>query len=238
MRAWVRLTVLALATVAMVGCSGPRPLSSVRASGNELYHDGAYEAAAEEHREIVERRPESAIARYEYARALVGAGRLPEAREQMVIATHLEPGNETYLDLMADTLLAAGSETDLRLFLERQALDRPGWQSELRRGKYLGRLGDVDEGERLLRRAAAMNRGVDPEPQLALAVVYGASCDEDAQLERLRMALGADPRNPEARAALRAMGVVPGPTIMLMPEEQAAGIEVGFSTEEAAAGSE
>ena len=42
----------------------------------------------------------------------------------------------------------------------------------------------------------------------------------------------------DARAALRAMGVVPGPTIMLMPEERAAGIEVGFSTEEAAAGSE
>lgn len=202
-------------------CGSARPLSSVRASGNEYFYAQRYEAAEAEYREFVERKPSDARAHYDLARTLLALGRPAEAREKMVTAVHLEPRNGEYLDLLAEAMLRSNAEEDLRVFLDRQVADSETWQSVMRRGRYLGRLGDADEGERSLKRAARMNRGVDAAPQLALAEFYGSIGDEREQIRRLRMALGAEPRNQDVRARLRALGIVPGPTIELTPEERA-----------------
>lgn len=201
-------------------CGSQRALSMVRASGNEAYYEGRYEDAEREYQEVVDRRPQDARARYDLARTQMVLVRPTPARENMIVATHLDPYNDAYLDLLSEALLEAGSEADLRVFLERQSNDMVRrWQNEVRRGRYLARLGDADEAERALKRAATLNAGQDAEPQIALAELYGTIGNQEEQVRRLRMALGADPHSSKARAALRELDIVPGPTLALTPEE-------------------
>lgn len=200
----------------LAGCA-QRPLSSLRADGNYYYYRGEYASALPYYQEVVDRKGGNAQGHYELGRTLLALGRASEAREQMVLASSLDPDNMDYFDGLADAYVATGDEDDLFQALEHQARDRGAVADYLRMGRYAQKLGHADEAERAFLGAAEIDGGQTRKPQMALAEFYRSIGDKDNEVRRLRMALWFDPADHEVETRLRELGQIPGPTFVLEP---------------------
>lgn len=216
---WVTSLMMA-GTVAAVGaCATHTPLTTLRERGDQAFARGDYEVAAQQYGQYVARRPADARARHDLGRALIADGRPGEAIAHLRVAHDLHPDRTEYIESLAEALHAAGRTDELYAFLRGLASDRGGVDDFLRLGQYALKLGDVDEAERALLTAAALDEGRSLEPQLALATLYQSVGDRERAVDRLRMALWVDPANPQVAQRLRDLGEVPGPTMARPPAE-------------------
>lgn len=214
---------LALAALGVAGCKSTqqqRALPMVQESAARAYTYGNYELSANEYREVVMRRPGYWQDRFAWAKALLAAGRPDEAREQMEIVYTSKPNRFEVLDMLAKSMVAAGAVEDMARVMKDEAYARNTSRDWVRYGWYMSVAGDADEGERALKRAAEIDRGMNAGPQLALAELYRATGDTPNAIARLRMAQYIEPFNDEARNALVALGQDPTPALAQLPAER------------------
>ncbi|MBN8644534.1 MAG: hypothetical protein J0L61_04750 [Planctomycetes bacterium] len=217
---------LALALAAMpvaTGCKSTqaqRALPMVQESAKRAYDFGNYDLAVTEYREVVMRRPGYWQDRMGYTKALLAAGKPAAAREQAEILYTSKPNRFDVLDLLAKTMVEAGDVESMARVFKEEAYARNTARDWLRYGWYMAKAGDADEGERALKRAAQLDRGMSAGPQLALAELYRTAGDKPNAILRLRMAQAIEPNNEEVREALIAMDEDPDPRFAVLPEER------------------
>jgi tetratricopeptide (TPR) repeat protein len=219
----VVLAVAAGSLAVLGGCKSTqaqRALPMVQESAKRAYDYGDYDLSAKEYREVIMRRPGYWQDRMGYSKALLAAGKPAAAREQAEILYTSKPNRFDVLDLLAKTMVEAGDVESMARVFKDEAYARNTARDWLRYGWYMSKAGDADEGERALKRAAELDRGMNAGPQLALAELYRVAGDKPAAVQRLRMAQAIEPNNEEAREALIALGQDPNPAMAIMPAER------------------
>ncbi|MEQ9616969.1 MAG: tetratricopeptide repeat protein [Phycisphaerales bacterium] len=218
----IRLSALTLLAfvAACATTDEPRAIYIIEEAGDRAYEQGQYSLAASEFSEVVERRPGKLSARVALGKALLKTNQAELAREHLNAAYTIDSNNEEVIELLALSMLETGDTARLTGFLRDRADDRNDAESWMRLGRYLAAAGDDDEAERALLEAARLDNGFSVGPQLELAQFYQSIGNSAEATRRYRMALYVEPQNEMARAALRAMGHVPGPTFALEPDER------------------
>ncbi len=214
------LFAIAILTLSLSACSGPRALHMVEASGDRAMSRSNYQLAAEEFSELVERRPSRWEFHVKLAKALLELDQPLEARENLEVAYSLRPDDEEIVDLLATAMLESGDVASLTRELRDRA-DASGAVSDwVRLGVFLLRAGDLDASETALLTAAKLDQGITVPPQMALYRLYNRAGNEPKAIERLRMALYLEPENPAILEAIRSQGEIPGPTFATPPAER------------------
>lgn len=210
---------LCVAALALTGCAGKRPLNRVEEDGDRAFSKGQYDRALADYLEYVERRPGSGEVRHKLALSLLEVKQPALAIEHAWVAFDDEPRNDAYVETLATALFQAGRSEELLKLLRDQVDDRGRVEDYLRLGKYSAMAGDPDGAELAYMTAAKLDRGQSMKPQLELARFYNSIGDRSSAYERLRMALFFDPQNAEVYREIRALGEVPGPSLILVPKE-------------------
>lgn len=219
----IGLTLAAGLPLGIAGCDAPRvvkqslTLTSLKGEGYEALAQGDFVEARRVWGEFVEMRPHSAEGRVGLAKAELGMGNASAAREHLRVARDLEPGNEEYLELLAEAMYQAGDRDALVELLEQETLVGSDPDDYYRLARYLRKMGLVDEAERTLLTAAAIYGDRSPTPHRELADFYRALGDQSAEVERLRMILSFNPEDRTATSRLRELGEIPGPSFAIEP---------------------
>lgn len=208
-----------VAVLALTGCAGQRPLHIVKLHGDRAYEEGNYGKAAEDYSEYVDRKPGEWDIRLALGRAYLESGQPVLAREQLTTVYDQQPSNEECIELLARANYDAKEYDTLVTFLRRLTVERGSMSDFLRLGRYSAMIGHVDEAAQALEAAAKMDKGRSVGPQLALADFYRSIKDRTNELDRLRMALYLSPNSMDIQERIRALGEVPGPTVILVPKE-------------------
>lgn len=202
------------------GCSNQRPVGMLQRDGDAAMRAGYPAEAIEPYGQWVDRQPHRAEAQHSLGMALYGAGRVSEAVAPLVVASDLEPASDEYFDDMARAMREAGREQSLIATLRASAAEKGRLVDWMRLGRNLMELGLMDEAHEALTTAATIDAGRTVEPQLALAELFRRLDRPQEELRRLRMAYAIDPRDERVLSGLRALDVVPGPSLALPPEER------------------
>jgi tetratricopeptide (TPR) repeat protein len=198
---WVRFAAVAAGTalvVVMVSTDGER--TRVWEKTVQLWED------------VLEKYPDSAVARGERGTWLLNDGRIDEAEREFLAALRTMP-NYVYSYLMLGVTYSKRGETDRSIAAFRTALEfRPTLvEARIRLGLAYEDLGLVDQA------LTEYDRAIQDDPWASPAFVFSALILErrgraDEALRRLRQVAPDDPIYPDARAAIDRMGANPGAT--------------------------
>ncbi len=210
-------TVLIFLILIGVGCSGARPLETVRDRGDFLYDRGDYAAAGEQYAEIFDRYPGDWRAAYRLGECELELDRPSEARRWLEVAHTNNLRDPDIVDALAEAMFRLGDEARLYAFLKKRAESQQTVRAYLRLGRYAGDLGDPDSAQTAFQTAIALDDGEHIEPYLAAADFAESLGDMDEAVRRLRQAYGIDPGNDRVEQRLKDLGEVPGPTLAMPP---------------------
>lgn len=205
----------------MGGCA-KRALHMVEFSGDRALEAENYPLAEHEYAEVADRAPYKAQARLRYGKALLGAGKPAQAREQLEKAYTLMPKSEEVIENLAEAMAQSRDMEGAVRLLRTIAEDGKRPSDWLRLGRFLLRTNDSDAAETAFLTAARGDRGQSLEPQWALALFYKSIGNDKAAIERLRMCQYVDPQNSKVQDMIRSYGEIPGPTFAKPPAEQIA----------------
>ena len=215
----MKTTLVLLGTMTLLLSTGcvqrERTLVGSRAAGDAALRDGEYALAAEAYERYLEERPARREVMYDLGRAYEGMGEMSAAREAYTLAYELDPFNPDYIDAMARSTAANGEVGAAFDILEQIARETDRSDAYERLGRFLLEFGFPDEGVLAYRTAAE----IDPSASgyLVLAEVLAGFEDREGALEALSHALWFDRDSAEAKAMVRELGQVPGPTFATPP---------------------
>lgn len=213
---------LVMVVVGLTACtSGPnrRPLGVLHAEGNSALAAGDTETAILKYREYSQRAPGDADARYRLGKALLDAGEITAAREELAVAHRQRPDSLEFVETYARAILQADEPAAMYAVLQENARRRADDEGYLLLGRLSAEAGYVDEAARALRTAAVIGDPRDERAHRELARLYRQLGDNDREIERLRNVLYLMPSDGEASARLRELGLVPGPSLALPPSD-------------------
>ncbi|MGP1273668.1 MAG: tetratricopeptide repeat protein [Phycisphaerales bacterium] len=179
-----------------------------------------YDTAAAKYRQALEQSPGRVHSRVGLGKTLLKMDQPREARRNLELALAARPDDAEILDLLAESMVRSGDNEAMYRLLRGRAEQRNAVADWMRLGKFAAQAGDADVAENALMTAATLDRGQNPEPQIALADFYESIGAEEQALRRLRMALYLEPGDLALQDRIRAMGETPGPTFALQPVEQ------------------
>ena len=192
-------------------------LLDARSRGQAAMLEERYEDAVKYFEAYLADRPARADVLFDLARAYEGMQEISAAREAYTIAYELEPDNPEYIEALAHAMAANGEPDAAINLLEQIATESLRAEAYLRLGRFLLDSGLADEAVQTMKTAAALDPSADP--YRALAEAYRKFGDPDRELEALRHVLWFDPDDENAKARVRTLGGVPGPTFARPPLE-------------------
>ena len=207
---------LTSAVVAAVGgCQ--RPIGSIRTEGDLLFDQGEYADAADAYTQIADRYPGDWEGQYRLGLCRLELGEVSAARRALEIAHSRRPSDSNIADALAEAMYQEGDEAGLFAFLRERAESTKSVEAYRRLARFCIELSDPDSARVALETAIRLDGARSVEPYLDAAGFAERLGDIDQALRRLRQAYGIDPRDQRVQQRLRALGEVPGPTIMLPP---------------------
>ncbi len=208
------------AAASLAGCvsrevSREQTLVSARTDGDTYLRNGEYNLAAGAYELYLEERPARREVMYDLGRAYEGMGELSAAREAYMIAYELDPFKAEYIDAMARATAANGEIGQAFDLLETIAYEDDRSDAYARLGRFLVEFGFPDEAVLAFETAAE----VDPSASsyLEYAEVLAGYKDPSGALKALSHALWFDRESAKAKAMVRRLGGVPGPTFATPP---------------------
>jgi tetratricopeptide (TPR) repeat protein len=187
------------------------------------FERGDYSTAAADYQEYIQARPGDTNGRLGLGKSLLILGQPDEAVDHLWVAYDANPMDDSRAELLAEAMYQAQQTQELIQFL-RERTEQPGRVSDyLTLGRYAAQCGLPDEAQPAFITAARLDKGLNLEPQLALARFYESIGDTQNAVQRYRMALWIDGENEEIRQRVRALGEIPGPTFAIIPEEAGGG---------------
>lgn len=121
-------------------------------------------------------------------------------------------------DALAQSMFEQGMRQRLYQYLQQQVSLYGTTDDYYRLAHWMSALGDRDAAELAYRKAARIAANEDATPHLKLADFYDAIGDRESALIELRKAYTINPSIPGLADNIRAHGMVPGPTIRILPE--------------------
>ncbi|MBI1369654.1 MAG: tetratricopeptide repeat protein [Planctomycetes bacterium] len=233
---------LALAAMMMIlgGCVSELPVDSVRVNAYDAYRAGDVDTATTKFTECVDRDATDYKSHYYLGqlalRKLMDPG-LAQRHLELALSlyeSHLRhpwvmsagapetyvpaPTRQQITDALAEAIYQQRNQPQLMSFL-RDVIDKYGESGDyLRQATYLVKAGDHDAAKQAYQNAIKVAPKTDTAPYLAFADFYDSINARDAALHELQIAYGIDPTTPGLADAIRAHGLVPGPTIALPPD--------------------
>jgi len=165
----------------------------------------------------VERRPQSALAEYRLGVVETRMGKLNEAIGHLRVAHDLKPGEIMYLEALAGTLAQADRVGSLMKLLNETVDEGEMGSGQLRLARYARRVGLMDEAKNALEQAIIAFQGTSSAPYLEMAEFANSIGDRDLEVLNLRYALSFDASDEAVLSRLGAMGMIPGPSLALIP---------------------
>lgn len=215
------ITVLLLTglTLAMVGCQ--LPVRYARQQGLNAYADKNYDEARKQFNRAVAAQPEDWKSLYYLGMLDLRAGQSLDAQLKLEKSLSLRPDSEEtpkILDALALSLFNQKKYDNLTALLQ-QSVDRYNKsQDYLRQGDFMVKMGDVDGAKLAYTKAVHFATPTDTTALVALAQFYDSLGLNAEALLAWRQAYYVNPDDIQVSDAIRAHGMVPGPTIALEPQ--------------------
>jgi len=207
-----------LTSLTLGGCvSGDRSLAQLKADGNALYAHEEYDAALSKYDAYLERKPDSVEVRQKIAQTLGKLAHPVEAERYMQTVYDVEPTKLENAVGLARARVEAGHIASGLDFLRRYLDDHPEAEGYYQLAELAEQAGLPDDALRAYQVAVKLDGQNDPEPHRRLARFYQNHDRPELATIHWRMVLWFDGRDPEASAALRALGYVPGPSFAVHP---------------------
>ena len=215
-RTWMALALLTALTLG--GCStAPRPIESIRASGDHLFKIGDWEGARDEFAEIVSRFPGDWDAQYKLGVSCLNLKDTSTARRALEIAYTRKPENRDVAAALAETLYQQGDETRLFAFLRDRAAKTQQVHDYLQLGKYAMELNDPDSARTAFETAIQIDDAKTTDPYKSSALLAERLGQLDEAVRRLRQAYGINLEDRRVREKLRELGEDPSTVTPLPP---------------------
>ena len=214
---------LALVAAALATAVGCETAPYFRQRGLELFVTGQYDSAEERFTKAAEKDPSHWASHFYLGLIHLKKGRPLEAQLSLELALSVHPADAQtpqILDALAEVLYRQNNEAALHGLVAKACDDFGTIADFLRQGKYLAKLGDADNAKIAFRKAAHFAPKDDPTVYLAMADFFESILDKDHAVMALRRALFIHPTSAQIQQRLRSFGVIPGPTIMLPPDEE------------------
>ncbi|MCC6680007.1 MAG: hypothetical protein IT445_03800 [Phycisphaeraceae bacterium] len=217
----LRVTGAAGLLLCLLLAGGCQTNTSLREDGLVAYQGGDYPGAAAKFARAVELADNDYQSYYYLGRTQLKLGKYLDAQLNLERALALRSNDPVLtpniLDYLAEAYYQQNRPANLSAFLQKTASDYGTSRDFLRQGKYLAMIGDADGARVALRKAAYFAAAGDAEPYLAMADFYHQLNDLANEQVALRYAYYVNSKYPGLADRLRALGVVPGPTMALEP---------------------
>ena len=194
------------------GCNQPSN-QSLHKRGSFAMWQGRWSDAADAFKKSAEQHPGDWKAQYQLGRCYMEMGNPQKAGQCLAIAGSLRPNNTKIADLYAESLLESGERNALFSFLEKRAQNQQTVRSWTLFAQYAMDLDDPDSATDAINRAIDIADGTDAKPYTVAASFAERLGDDSLAVSYWQEAWIIDPSNEVVSNALRAHGVVPGPTM-------------------------
>ena len=206
---------------ALAGCNTTSNESRAREADERLKY-GQYEEAAAAVEPVVKDTPGDWRGQFAYGRAMLGQGKLDDARRSLDRAYRLQPANEEVVVSLAECMARQKDVKDAYQVLRAFGKDFRSWRAYLALSRIAESSGDPDTAATSAVDAIKVN---EPLPdQRASIEPYMRDADlcfqfgKDAEgVRRLRQAYGIAPEDPRINQALEQRGVARGKDTALPP---------------------
>lgn len=200
---------------AVGGCKASSNSESRAQEANERLDHGQYEQAAAAVEAVVREQPGDWRAQFAYGRALLGQGKLEEARRSLDRAYQLQPANEEIVNSLAQCMARQKDVKDAYQLLRAFGRDFRSWRAYLSLSHIAEDSGDPDTASTAAMDSIKVNEplpgqraSIDPYLRAAdLAFKFGKDADG---IRRLRQAYGIQPKDGRIVEALASHNVVCG----------------------------
>ena len=191
------------------------PSHALRRNAERATSIADWPAAVEWYGQLVEREPTDWRSQAALGHSALEAGDLAVARRSLEIASTLQPANAVIARDLADTLEQQEAWDDLFAYLRDRANTTSSSEDWLRLARVAVEADDPDTAREALRTALAVDADENIKPYLQAARLAMRLGEKQEAFRALSLAWEMNPNNPEVRAALLDIGVVPGPTMRL-----------------------
>jgi predicted Zn-dependent protease len=202
-----------IATAMLAGaCSSPGSAEARANEADERLRYGKYDEAVAQVEPIVQKNPGDWRAQYAYGRALMGQGKLEDARRALDRAYRLQPANEDVCISLSECMAKQKDVKDAYQLLRAFGRDFRSWRAYLALSRVAEDSGDPDTAATAAVDAIKVNEplpgqrpSIEPYVRAAdLAFRFGRESDG---VRRLRQAYGIAPNDPRLNEALAAHNV-------------------------------
>jgi tetratricopeptide (TPR) repeat protein len=201
--------------ISLTACSNRIPSTALRLKGERAVSINDWPAAVHWYGQLADRDQTDWRAQAALGHAALETGDLPTARRTLEIASALKPANADVARDLADTLELQESWDDLFAYLHDRANTTSSANDWLRLARVALEADDPDTAREAIRTAIAVDGGATVAPYLRAARLARRLGDDDDAFHALSLAWQLDPNDEDVQAALRDIGVVPGPTMRL-----------------------
>jgi cytochrome c-type biogenesis protein CcmH/NrfG len=197
---------------ALGGCASTGSSEARANEADERLRYGKYDEALAQVEPVVQRNPADWRAQYAYGRALVGQGRLDDARRALERANQLQPTNEDVCVALADCMAKQKDVKDSYQLLRAFGRDFRSWRAYLALSRIAEESGDPDTAATASVDAIKVNEPLPGqrasiEPYMRAADLCFRFGQEGDGIRRLRQAYGIAPEDPRVREGLAAHAV-------------------------------
>ena len=201
-----------LALLLAAGCASTGSAESKANEADERLRYGRYDEAAAAVEPVVQKNPGDWRAQFAYGRALMGQGKLEDARRALDRAYRLQPTNEEVCISLAECMAAQKDVKDSYQLLRAFGRDFRSWRAYLALSRIAETSGDPDTAATAAVDAIKVNEplpGQRPsiEPYMRAADLSFRFGRESDGVRRLRQAYGILPDDPRIADGLAAHNV-------------------------------
>ena len=174
---------------------------------------GRWSDAATSFNKAIAQHPGDWEAQYHLGQCYMELGDPLKASQSLAVAESLRPTDTEISDLYAESLLQNGERDRLYSFLLHKAQKQQTVHAWIVFAEYATDLDDPDSAMNAINTAIAISDGTDARPYMIAATYAERLGDDTLAVRRWQEAWVIEPTNETISNALRAHGVVPGPTM-------------------------
>jgi len=195
------------------GCGGQPANTTLIERGNYAMWQSRWSDATTDFNKAIEQHPGDWEAQFNLGKCYMNMGDPVRASQSLAVAESLQPADTEISDLYAKSLLQSGEEDRLYSFLLNRAQKQQTVRSWTVFAEYAIDLDDPDSATNAINTAIAISDGTNARPYVLAAMYAERLGDDTLAVTRWQEAWMIDPANETVSNALRAHGVVPGPTM-------------------------
>lgn len=211
---------LSASIFSVTGCSQQIQTTFVEPSNEKLHERGNYAMwqgrwsdAAVDFSKAVKLHPGDWEAQYRLGTCYLELGEPQRASQSLAIAESLRPSDYMVSNLYAEALLQSGDRNKLYMYLLQRAQTHQTVRDWIVFAEYTMDLDDPDSSTNAINTAIDISNGTDARPYIIAATYAERLGDDNLAITRWSEAWMIEPMNDDISNALRAHGIVPGPTM-------------------------